>query len=447
MGDQLSCSSRPMAIRVHYVLLVLCALEASFWIVSGADSVRTAEIEPHMAHRLDNTKAIHQPDSNCTEPPPTATEKAVPEFPKAELPPQIPSAASQKSGNNQHHSPHQSLPQDGIPSQTPQEDGFNQVFNQIKSGSAGPLHLLCGFICALSLLGVLPDRPGTYRRGLAPVLLAAGAVAGRKTLGLMLTAIVNGDQAAVDAVVLFLNPLELELKYWMGLLPVHFLSKLGLDESVDLVFRLLYKAKFLESRDAENPGKKGYQVLNSTDYIFLAINAVIEYVYTYHVGIFAWESPLISWGTPTLLDTLPALVLMFVVDDLVYAPLHRFMHWRPVYWLVHKHHHKQTHPVRGYFDAANESPMEQVLGLSCVWITLQVVPRITGLHAGTLLGFFVLYAATAMLNHTAYDIKLWFGFTYASGAHEMHHKLCNINYGQNFMLWDVLMGTYKSYKP
>ena len=91
--------------------------------------------------------------------------------------------------------------------------------------------------------------------------------------------------------------------------------------------------------------------------------------------------------------------------------------------------------------------MEQVLGLSCVWITLQVVPRITGLHAGTLLGFFVLYAATAMLNHTAYDIKLWFGFTYASGAHEMHHKLCNINYGQNFMLWDVLMGTYKSYKP
>merc|ERR1712153_246051 len=85
-----------------------------------------------------------------------------------------------------------------------------------------------------------------------------------------------GEQAAVDAVVLFLNPLELELKYWMGLLPVHFLSKLGLDESVDLVFRLLYKAKFLESRDAENPGKKGYQVLNSTDYIFLAINAVSE---------------------------------------------------------------------------------------------------------------------------------------------------------------------------
>ena len=75
---------------------------------------------------------------------------------------------------------------------------------------------------------------------------------------------------------------------------------------------------------------------------------MIEYVYTYHVGIFAWESPLVSWGSPTLLDTLPALVLMFVVDDLVYAPLHRFMHWRPVYWLVHKHHHKQTHPVRGY---------------------------------------------------------------------------------------------------
>ena len=42
------------------------------------------------------------------------------------------------------------------------------------------------------------------------------------------------------------------------------------------LFRLLYKAKFLESRDAENPGKKGYQALNRTDYTFLAINAVSE---------------------------------------------------------------------------------------------------------------------------------------------------------------------------
>ena len=30
------------------------------------------------------------------------------------------------------------------------------------------------------------------------------------------------------------------------------------------------------------------------------------------------------------------------------------------YWMVHKHHHRQYLPTRGYIDAANEHPVEQV---------------------------------------------------------------------------------------
>jgi len=246
----------------------------------------------------------------------------------------------------------------------------------------------------------------------------------------------------------FMNPFELPKLSWAGLLPIHFGAKLLLDWIVEQFTVVVLRAELLGSRDPVHPGKRGLQALAAIDYSFLAVNAVIEYVFTYHLALFAWNSPLVSWGwdTVSLLNLIPALVLIFVLDDLVYAPMHRFMHWRPVYWLIHKHHHKQPFPIRGYFDAANESPVEQVIGLSCVWVALHVVPSVTGLHVGALFAFFVLYAATAMLNHTAYDIKLWMGFSYSSGAHEMHHRLPHCNYGQNFMIWDVLMGTYRKYQ-
>eukprot|EP00656_Telonema_subtile_P007657 TRINITY_DN13598_c0_g1_i3.p1 TRINITY_DN13598_c0_g1~~TRINITY_DN13598_c0_g1_i3.p1 ORF type:complete len:312 (-),score=81.26 TRINITY_DN13598_c0_g1_i3:329-1264(-) len=281
----------------------------------------------------------------------------------------------------------------------------------------------------------------SWQRFAVPAALAVLTVLAIKAFGTAL------PTAAPD-LVWFMNPFELPAMVWFGILPCHFLAKLLLDLIVERATVLVLKAKLLGSRDPANPGKRGLQALAMIDYCFLGINAVIEYVFTYHLGAFAWSSPSVAWGWDglTVLNVLPALVLIFVVDDLVYAPMHRFMHWRPVYWMVHKHHHKQPFPVRGYFDAANESPMEQVIGLSCVWITLHVVPMLTGLHVAALGMFFVLYAATAMLNHTAYDINLWLGFKYSSGAHEMHHRLPSCNFGQNFMIWDVLMGTYRSYQ-
>lgn len=244
------------------------------------------------------------------------------------------------------------------------------------------------------------------------------------------------------------NPFEVSWSLWFGLLPLHFMSKLLLDWIIEKTTVYVMRAKLLGSRDPENPGSRGLQALSAIDFTFLTINAVIEYVFTYQIVMLAYSSPLIIWGNHnlTLCNTLAALPFIFVVDDLLYAPMHRFMHWRPVYWMVHKHHHKQAFPIRGYFDAANESPIEQVLGLSCVWITLHVVPAITGIHVYTLFVFFVLYAATAMLNHTAYDVKGLGAYGYSSGAHEMHHRLPNCNYGQNFMVWDMLMGTYRPYQ-
>ena len=151
-------------------------------------------------------------------------------------------------------------------------------------------------------------------------------------------------------------------------------------------------------------------------------------------------------GELGLWNTAPALFLVFAIDDAFYAPTHKLMHNYRLYPYIHKHHHRQWLPARGYTDAGNEHPLEQVLGLSCLWATLQIVARLTGLHAATIVVHFTLYAALAMLNHTGCDVRVKLpGFEYTVGAHEMHHRQPNCNMAQYFMFWDKLMGTYKPY--
>ena len=105
------------------------------------------------------------------------------------------------------------------------------------------------------------------------------------------------------------------------------------------------------------------------------------------------------------MNTFVSLYLLFVVDDLIYAPAHWLMHRAWLYGYIHKHHHRQNVPIRGYADAGNEHPLEQVVGLSIVWATLQIVSRLCGVHALTMVVHFVAYAALALLNHTNMDVR------------------------------------------
>ena len=59
--------------------------------------------------------------------------------------------------------------------------------------------------------------------------------------------------------------------------------------------------------------------------------------------------------------------VLFIVYDFFYTLLHGFLHIRAVYPLIHKHHHRQHFPTRGYLDAGNEHPIEHVVGVTCTW--------------------------------------------------------------------------------
>ena len=209
--------------------------------------------------------------------------------------------------------------------------------------------------------------------------------------------------------------------------------------------RRVLRPPTLEYR-VQNPKAVGLEALEVIDYSFLFINSFIEYTFAPQVARFVVTTGVWSLGELGLWNTAPALFLVFAIDDAFYAPTHKLMHNYRLYPYIHKHHHRQWLPARGYTDAGNEHPLEQVLGLSCLWATLQIVARLTGLHAATIVVHFTLYAALAMLNHTGCDVRVKLpGFEYTVGAHEMHHRQPNCNMAQYFMFWDKLMGTYKPY--
>lgn len=149
----------------------------------------------------------------------------------------------------------------------------------------------------------------------------------------------------------------------------------------------------------------------------------------------------------TWTNMLVAPVALFVLDDLLYNLAHRFMHWRPVYPYVHKIHHRQTMPQNGYWDAAVEHPIEQLVGLGIFWATLRFVAGVFGMHVAAFAFCFAFYSFFNVVNHMPYDTTFPFlGFVYAAGAHEMHHRFPNCNYSKSCMLWDHLFGTYRAYE-
>mmetsp|Transcript_21158 Transcript_21158/g.51783 ORF Transcript_21158/g.51783 Transcript_21158/m.51783 type:complete len:265 (-) Transcript_21158:303-1097(-) len=247
-----------------------------------------------------------------------------------------------------------------------------------------------------------------------------------------------------DVLMTVVNPLGLTLLVWIG----GYLAKSAALALWDYVVSAVVEAS--GAPKLPTTGRlKGLPELETIDYTYLCINSVIEYIFMLGIISYALTSSDVGkhLSEITFLNTIPALYLIFAIDDLIYTPAHLLMHTKLLYKYVHKHHHRQNLPTRGYADAGNEHPIEQVIGMGCVWGALYATANLTGLHAVTVLLYFGVYAAMAMLNHTRYDVNFnALGFSYSVRCHEMHHRFPKCNYAQYFMLWDKLLGTYREYE-
>ena len=246
-----------------------------------------------------------------------------------------------------------------------------------------------------------------------------------------------------DTVISFLNPLGLPLWAYAVAAVAKFIAEEVLNVIILTFLKLISHVK-LPSREPKPIGK-GLEFLQTKDYIYLTINQGVELVFLFHLAHLGLSLP-IHPEQLTVSNTLVAFYATVFLNDFFYYFLHRFLHVPAIYPYIHKHHHRQALPVRGYVDAANEHPLEQVGGQLCVYGAIKVLIPLVGFHALTMFVFFAVFAVLAYLNHTAYDVKLGLmGINYTVRAHETHHRMLRGNYSQNTMFWDKLFGTFIEY--
>lgn len=245
-----------------------------------------------------------------------------------------------------------------------------------------------------------------------------------------------------------LNPLGVTITTWFGLIALKSFSIILLEFPLIALCKVL-GVKKLPSREPK-PIMKGLEALLAKDYIFLACNQALEAIALQHFSQFALDDRKVMRHLEQLSfgNTVCAIYLTFLISDFLYYWAHRAMHLPSLYRYIHKHHHRQSLPHRGYLDAANEHPVEQIIGLSTLMAAFQLVSLLSpwGLHAYAVGDLFIIYGSLAFLNHTEYDVQLGPLFLYYSvRAHETHHRFGMKNYGQQVMIWDKLFGTFKEY--
>ena len=247
------------------------------------------------------------------------------------------------------------------------------------------------------------------------------------------------------------NPWGLDLWQWLLGGALIRAAIVFYDHLVIFLIDSVFCSKLLPTRTTGKPVR--YVSLDTQSFVFLTINALHEWIFVQRLCHFIWYSPNVPLELDRIavLNTLGALAVMFVVNDTLYAPCHHILHKPWCYPLIHKHHHRQHFPTRGYLDAGNEHPIEHVVGVLTTWgAVLSVVYGPTGAHGVTLFVYFNIHAAMAMLNHSPYDVKFpivpWGLINYSVANHEMHHRKFTVNYAQYCMWYDHLMKTYAIYE-
>ena len=150
-----------------------------------------------------------------------------------------------------------------------------------------------------------------------------------------------------------------------------------------------------------------------------------------------------AWQTPTWL----AVVIAFVVLDLVIYLQHVLFHAVPALWRLHRMHHADLE-----FDVTTGSRFHPVEIILSMLIKLAVITAL-GAPAIAVLLFEVVLNATAMFNHS--NVRMPSGidavlrlFVVTPDMHRVHHSAvpaeANTNFGFNLPWWDRLFGTYKA---
>jgi len=133
--------------------------------------------------------------------------------------------------------------------------------------------------------------------------------------------------------------------------------------------------------------------------------------------------------------------LLYIIYDFFYTIFHRSLHRPSIYRFIHKHHHRQFSPTRGFNDAMNVHPFEYITGQYNHIFAIYLLGKIYPVHVTAIITFMLLGMLMAGLNHTRLDVG--YSRVYDVKYHDAHHRFSECNYGQYLVFWDKLTGSFR----
>jgi len=246
-----------------------------------------------------------------------------------------------------------------------------------------------------------------------------------------------------------LDSLSLKTGFWTefagvyfsaaGLLAYRYFFVAGLAYLIFWVWKYerLKKNRIQANRPGKSDTRRERLWSISTIFIFGFSGVATHYLNKAGFGQIYYRISDFGWGY-----LLVSVFLMIWLHDAYFYWTHRFMHWKPVFEIVHKVHHQTTNPTP--WAAYSFHPIEAVIQAAIVPLITLVMPS-NYLAIAVFLGYMIYLN---VLGHLGFEF-LPKGFTQSrltfwhntSTHHNMHHAKLHCNFGLYYNLWDRLMKT------
>lgn len=140
-----------------------------------------------------------------------------------------------------------------------------------------------------------------------------------------------------------------------------------------------------------------------------------------------------------------SLALAFLIHDTWFYWSHRFLHWKPVYRVVHSLHHRFHNP--NPFTAFAFHPVEAVVQIGVIPLISFILP----VYEGVLIFFATFVFFMSVYGHLGFELRAnkkgVFKIFNTAIHHNQHHRYFHCNYGIYFNFWDRIMHTNHATYP